>query len=178
MKPVWKFKLWWAWQDHEHEQWLAAQSRRGLHLRSVSMLGLLHRFEPGAPDDIRYRWDFQADGGTRDYRQLFSDAGWQLVGDVPCGWLCWSKRAAPGQQPEIFTDRASLRNKYRNLLAILAVTTLPLLPLTMGNRSLWTDLAAGGRPAVAAAGIAIMGLSFFALGSYGSLRIWRRMREI
>jgi hypothetical protein len=175
---VWKFKLWWAWQDREHEHWLAERSRLGLHLRSVSMLGLLHRFAPGAPAEVCYRWDFQANGGKSDYRQLFADAGWHLVGDVPGGWLCWSRPVIAGQQAEIFTDRDSLRNKYRSLLGVLSVTTLPLLPLVLINRGLWTDIAAGGRPAIAAAGIVAMGLSCFVLGAYGSLRIWRRMQEI
>lgn len=175
---VWKCKLWWAWQDREHEEWLSAQSRRGLHLRSVSMLGLLHRFDVGAPGEISYRWDFQSNGGKRDYRQLFNDAGWQLVGDIPGGWLCWSKPAPAGQAAEIFTDSASLRSKYRGLLTALCVTTLPLLPLILVNRGLWSDLFAGGRPAIAAAGIIAMGLGCFAIGSYGSLRIWRRMQEI
>lgn len=175
---VWKCKLWWAWQDREHEEWLTAQSRRGLHLRSVSMLGLLHRFDVGAPSEISYRWDFQCDGGKRDYRQLFTDAGWSLVGNIPGGWLCWRKPAQAGQQAEIFTDRVSLRNKYRGLLSVLAITTLPLLPLILVNRGLWKDLAAGGNPAIAAAGIIAMGLGCFAIGAYASLRIWRRIQEI
>lgn len=175
---VWKFKLWWAWQDREHEQWLAERSRMGLHLRSVSMLGLLHRFAPGAPADICYRWDFQVHGGNQHYRQLFTDAGWKLVGDVAGGWLCWSKPAAAGQQQEIFTDRASLRSKYRGLLGVLGMTTLILLPLTASHQGLWADMAAGGRPAIAAAGLVAVSLGCFALGAYGSLRIWRRMQEI
>lgn len=175
---VWKLKLWWAWEDREHEQWLTERSRMGLHLRSVSLLGLLHRFEPGAPAEISYRWDFQSDGGKRDYRQLFNDAGWQLVGDVPGGWLCWSKPAEAGQQAEIFTDRASLRSKYRSLLTVLSVTTLPLLPLVMINPGIWSDIANGGLGSAFALSVLVSGLICAVLGAYGSMRIWRRMQEI
>lgn len=175
---VWKFKMWWAWADREHEQWLAERSRMGLHLRSVSMLGLLHRFEPGAPAEISYRWDFQCNGGKSDYRQLFTDAGWKLVGDVPGGWMCWSKPVEAGRAAEIFTDRASLRQKYRSMLGVLSVTSLPLLPLVASNRDTWADLAAGGRAGIVAGGFLMLGVAFALLGIYGSLRIWRRMQEI
>lgn len=173
-----EFKMWWAWDDREHEQWLAERSRMGLHLRKVSMLGLLHHFEPGAPANISYRWDYQTDGGKRDYRQLFTDDGWKLVGDVAGGWLCWSKPVGTGPEPEIFTDRASLRQKYRNLLGVLAVTSLPLLPMVASNRGIWRDLAAGGTSGIVAGGFLALGVAFALLGLYGSLRIWRRMREI
>lgn len=171
-----KWKMWWAWQDREHEEWLAAQSRRGLHLRRVSVLGLRHHFEPGAPAEIAYRWDFRPRGGKRDYMQLFKDAGWQLVGDVGGGWLCWSKPAQAGSRPEIFTDRASLRNKYRSLLAI-TVPGLALLPLILTNRDIWLDLSAGGRPALVAGSLVALGAFSLALTGYATQRLWRRMQD-
>ncbi len=172
MKKVWKW--WWAWQDREHEEWLAEQSRQGLHLCSMDSLGLLHRFKRGAPADYVYRWDFRISGGKGDYRQLFRDAGWELVGEVAGSWMCWRKQAGPGTQPEIFTDRASQAAKYRNLLLTI-VPGLSLLPMVILDRGLWRDIQTGSQVAVG-----IFGLSLFSitLTTFAALAIWRRMRQV
>lgn len=173
MKKVWKW--WWAWQDREHEQWLAAQSRQGLHLRSVGALGLLHFFEQGAPAEQVYRWDFKLGGGKADYRQLFRDAGWEQVGDVGGNWLCWRKAAGTGPLPEIFTDNASQVAKYRNLFLTLVVPGLAVVPIILLDQGLWRDMAAGR---FSAAGVFGLGVFSFALTSLGGVAIWRRMRGI
>lgn len=173
MKKVWKW--WWVWQDREHEEWLAAQSRQGLHLRSVDgLIGLLHRFEKGAPAEYVYRWDFKIRGGKSDYRQLFEDAGWQLVGEVAGSWMCWRKPAGAGPQPEIFTDRASRKAKYRQLLMTI-LPGLALGPLLFSDHELWRDLLAGGRSAAAILALSVFSL---ALTSFASLGLWRRLRQI
>lgn len=172
MKNVWKW--WWAWQDREHEAWLAAQSRQGLHLRSVAALGLLHRFEQGIPAENVYRWDFKIGGGQSDYRQLFQDAGWELVGEAAGSWMCWRKQAGTGPAPEIFTDRPSQLAKYRNLLLTI-VPGLSLLPIVTLDRHLWSDMQAGSQIAITAFSLSLLSLAFTA---YASLGIWRRMRQI
>jgi len=172
MKNVWKW--WWAWQDREHEEWLAAQSRQGLHLRSVGALGLLHRFEEGAAAENVYRWDFKLGGGQADYRQLFQDAGWELVGEAAGSWLCWRKQAGNGIEPEIFTDRPSQLAKYRNLL-LTVVPGLLLLPIVALDRGLWNDMQAGSQSAIGVFGLCVLSL---ALTSFASLNIWRRMRQV
>jgi len=173
MKKVWKW--WWAWQDREHEQWLAAQSCQGLHLRRVGALGLLHYFEEGAPADNIYRWDFKLSGGKADYRQLFLDAGWELVGDVGGSWLCWRKQAGTGQPQEIFTDRASLIAKYRKLFLTMVVPGLAVVPIILLDQGLWRDMLAGS---IASAGVFGLGAFSFALTALGGWALWRRMKEI
>lgn len=65
------------------------QLRQGLQLRSVRARGLLHSFEQAVPADLVYRWDFKIRGGNGDHRQLFQDAGWELVGKVAGCRMCW-----------------------------------------------------------------------------------------
>jgi hypothetical protein len=171
-----KWKWWWAWQDREHEAWLAEQSRQGFHLRRVAVLGVLHYFEQGAPAEMAYRWDFRLRGGSEDYHQLFRDAGWELVGDVGGSWLCWCKAAGEGQQPEIFTDRSSLLAKYRSLLLVL-LPGLSVAPIILFDRGLWRDMLAGGNSGLAAAGVFGLGVFSLALTSVATLGVWRRMKE-
>jgi len=175
MKKVWKW--WWAWQDSEHEQWLAAQSRLGLHLRRVGALGVLHYFEQGAPAENVYRWDFKIRGGKSDYRQLFQDAGWELVGEVAGSWLCWRKRAGSGSEPEIFTDRASVKAKYRTLLLTI-LPGLAVVPLILLDRGLWRDMQGGGDSGLMATGVFALAALSLLLTTFGSLGLWRRLRAL
>jgi hypothetical protein len=118
-KLVRKFKLWFVWQDEEHQQWLQEMAAQGLHLRSTNTF-CLHTFERGAPADVAYRWDVRYIGPNAEYQQLFRDAGWELVTST-VGWHCWRKPRAAGVNTEIFTQRADNAAKYLRVIRLLAL---------------------------------------------------------
>lgn len=123
-KTVTKFRLFFAHQDREQEQWLRAMANKGLHLKSLNGL-CFWTFIQGEPADVAYRLDFQ-NANTSDYRQLFEDAGWELVVHVT-GWQYWRKEVINGRVPEIHTDRQSKIAKFQRVLALLAVAIMPLV---------------------------------------------------
>ena len=173
---VWKWKLWFAWQEQEHEQWLAQQSRTGLHLRQTYAGGLLHRFVSGPPADVVYRWDCPPlrDG---DYRQLFQDAGWRPVGSA-VGWTCWAKPVAAGPAAEIFTDRASRERKYRKVMLSLLAPLLLTMLMLLTTPTFWQDLAGGARLPPVTAVLLNAALAANLLCLYGAGRLWQRIRQM
>lgn len=118
-KLVRKFKLWFVWQDEEHQQWLQDMAAQGLHLRATNPF-CVHTFERGAPADMAYRWDVRYLGPGEEYKQLFRDAGWELVTST-LGWQCWRKPRAAGASTEIFTQRADNAAKYLRVIRLFAL---------------------------------------------------------
>ncbi len=118
-KLVRKFKVWYVWQDEDHQQWLQEMAAQGLHLRSTNVF-CIHTFERGAPADVAYRWDVRYLGPNAEYQQLFQDAGWELVTST-VGWHCWRKPREAGANTEIFTQRADNAAKYLRVIRLFAL---------------------------------------------------------
>ena len=131
-----KFKLWFVWQEEQHQQWLEGMAREGLHLRDTNA-ACMHTFVRGAPADVVYRWDVRQRSDPH-YQQLFRDAGWELVATT-VGWHCWRKARAAGQGNEIFTDAAGEVGKYRRIMLPLAVAMLAQVPF-WSHGSYWSTL--------------------------------------
>lgn len=161
-QTVKKFKWWWAWQDGMHEQWLQAQARQGMHLRSTDPLGLLMTFERGEPAEMAYRWDYCALKTDLAYTQLFVDAGWERVVDV-AGWRCWRKPVINGKTPEIFTDAGSKVRKYRRNLTAVLLSSLPLFLLAAMPSPRQAILAEPRVACLAGAALLMVAYSAFAL---------------
>lgn len=120
-RTVWK--LFWAWQDEQEENWLRDMARRGWHLSSVGVPGR-YGFEHGASRDVVYRLDFKL--GSSDweaYRQLFADSGWDYAGRLG-GWIYFRKEAVEGESDEIFTDAATKTRKYESVIFVLALSLM------------------------------------------------------
>lgn len=136
MTEMTKFRWFWAWDDEKEEAWLRQMALSGWHLRRVGFPNF-YTFEQGGPRDVAYRLDFFT--GVKDkasYLQLFSDAGWEHVGEYG-SWQYFRKEASGGEVPEIFTDNESKIKKYQRVLAVLAfVCSLMVLvranPATQG----------------------------------------------
>ncbi len=124
-----KTRIFWPWEDEIEENWLSEMARQGWHLSAVKPFGS-YRFIKGQPAEVTYRMDFQS--GTiknkSDYLQLFSDAGWEYVGEMT-GWHYFRIPTRAGQSPEIFTDRNSKLEKFKRLQAYMATTTGAWVPL-------------------------------------------------
>lgn len=140
-------KAFFAWNDGKEEEWLRSQALLGWHLVSVGPF--FYRFRRGQPADITYRLDLQTTGklDRTDYMGLFRDAGWEHV----CRFGAWYYFRTPtgtGRPPEIYTDTPSRVAKYRRLLVLLVIVTLPLFNSVLGplSRRLdggwWTALRA------------------------------------
>lgn len=166
------FKLFWADQDQEQEQWLREMARQGLHLKNVNIF-CNWTFVRGEPADIAYRVDFSGKGKNSAYQRLFEDAGWERAAEVT-GWLYWRKPVVNGQAPEIFTDIESMIGKYRRVLSMLATTILPaILFLVIVNKHSAAELSAPLLATLIA--LNVIPLPLFA---YAAIRLHRRIRNI
>ncbi len=106
----------WPWQDAKEEAWLESMAQGGWLLKSVG-LPCVYMFERSEPTAYTYRLDYMpADKAQWDeYRQIFDDAGWEYIGEMP-NWRYWRKQVAVGETAEIFTDTESKIRKYRRML--------------------------------------------------------------
>ncbi|MFC2015295.1 DUF2812 domain-containing protein [Chloroflexota bacterium] len=120
VNTIQKIKWFCAWQDEKEEEWLRSMSQKGWHLSSFGLPGI-YRFQAGEPQDYVYRLDYQIHKkkGQQDYLQLFSDAGWEHLGQIS-SWHYFRKKAREGEVLEIFTDTESKVMKYKRLLAYSA----------------------------------------------------------
>jgi len=114
-----KFRWFWPWQDEQEEAWLRSMSQNGWHLLSVGLAGI-YRFRAGEPYDYVYRLDYQIHKkkDEQDYLQLFSDAGWEYIGEMSA-WQYFRKEVKEKETPEIFTDIESKVTKYKRVMAFL-----------------------------------------------------------
>ena len=130
MNTITKFKWFWAWQDEKEEAWLAEMAHQGYHLVNIALPGQ-YTFRQGEPGNYVYRLDFQT-MRTKDrdsYLQLFSDAGWEHIGDMG-GWVYFRHLVNGSEIPEIYSDMESKIGKYHRLLAYLFIF-LPIMILVL-----------------------------------------------
>ena len=118
-----RFKFFLPDQDVEQEQWLRAMALKGLHLKKLNLLQLW-TFEKGEPADMVYRVDFNTEWPNADYCQLLEDAGWERAACLT-GWQYWRIKAVNGRSPEIFTDAKSKESKFKRLMTLIVICTLP-----------------------------------------------------
>lgn len=128
-----RFRWFWAWEDDHEEVWLSEMARQGYHLARTPGPGV-YTFIIGEPCECVYRLDFRANPreSLEDYRQLFTDAGWELVG-VMSGWHYWRKKPILGEPAEIFTDVSSKVAKYRRLMGFLGAMAVMLLAIWISS---------------------------------------------
>ncbi len=164
-----KFKFFWAWDDDKEERWLEEMSREGLHL--IALDGpFLYRFERGEPLRYAYRMDYQTsrEKDLANYRSIFEDAGWQLIGRMS-GWFYWRKLAKPGEESEIFSDVESKIAKYRHLMGYILIVMVIVI-VALGNTTRGDGLF-----------FEILSFLRFVLivfFLYGMLRLWRRIEQL
>jgi hypothetical protein len=125
-KPFRKFKLFWAWQDHEEEAWLRQMAQQGYHLSSL-VFSTIYEFTHGEPRDVVYRLDYTDVKKSEfdSYLQLFQDAGWEYL-DGWAGWHYFRKPADSEHANDIYTDAESKIQKYQRML-----TTFIIFPILL-----------------------------------------------
>lgn len=121
-RAVWKFFL--VHQVEEEQAWLEFMARQGWHLRRAQRVRFV--FERGAPQESRYRLDYQFPGVDQgEYLALFRDASWELVDHVN-GWYYF--RSDDPAAPEIFTDVESRRGLMLRQMRWLGFAFLMQVP--------------------------------------------------
>jgi hypothetical protein len=114
-----KVKLFLLWQDQKEEAWLRQMAQQGWHLTSVAPL--VYTFVRGDPRDVVYRLDYLASKADyEEYKQIFQDAGWELVGEM-MSWQYFRKPAGADGPKEIYTDAESKVERYRRVLGYMVI---------------------------------------------------------
>lgn len=173
-KLVSKWKWFWAWNDEQEEAWLSELSEQGLHLEGISFPGS-YQFRKGEPEKYIYRLDYQS-LKTKDkdsYLQLFSDAGWENVGEMG-GWMYFRIRANNGEAPEIFSDLESKIGKYQRVLTYLIIL-LPIFVVLMPN-TIRTAERYGSFAAIIA-GLNYLIMVLFSIGVFQLIRRISRLKK-
>ncbi|MEN8223105.1 MAG: DUF2812 domain-containing protein [Acidobacteriota bacterium] len=119
-------KTFFIWSEKKEARWLNEMSKKGWHLKKASVL--YYTFEKGEPGDFVYQFDFRF-GSTKDEKEyigLFEGAGWELI-NKQGAWYYFRKLYREGEQNEIYSDRESLKKKYRTILTFLFLVGLPLI---------------------------------------------------
>jgi hypothetical protein len=167
---VTKFRWFWAWEDEKEESWLGEMSAVGNHLLKVGF-PCFYTFTVGRPRRYVYRLDYQPGfkKDRDDYLQIFSDAGWDHIGEMS-SWQYFRKEAAPGEQPEIFTDNESKVTKYKRLLGYLGIFLAPLWTMLI------VQINVGRYAWVRGIQVFILFVSLFFL--YAGIRILLRIRQL
>jgi hypothetical protein len=168
------FKWFWAWNDEKEEQWLTSMAQQGWHLQSPGVFGV-YTFSKGEPRNIVYRLDFKsADKNEDEYLQLFADAGWEYVGTLG-GWRYFRIECSPGEEAEIYTDKASKMQKYQRVFTFLVILLPVYITLfsTLGPNG-WAGGGLGGFYEV----VRVIAGLFVLLFSYALVRIFLRINQL
>lgn len=117
-------RLFGAWSWHKEEEWLNRMAQAGWLLIDVTFL--VYRFQRVEPKNWLYQLDYETLVGNdiSDYRQIFSDAGWEYVTD----FASWHYFRADGDEiavKKIHTDNASRVRMLRNVMRLLMIAGLP-----------------------------------------------------
>jgi len=166
-----KTKWFWAWQDEKEEVWLSEMANQGLHLENIQLPGN-YQFRKGDPANYVYRLDYQSlkSKDKDSYLQLFSDAGWKLVGEMG-GWVYFRYKVLNGETPEIYSDPESKIGKYQRVMTYLAIF-LPLMIIVLPNISTTERY---GPFFVILEGLSALIMVLFA---YGMIQLFRRINQL
>lgn len=120
------FRIFFAWQGEEEENWLIKMSKQGWHLDNTGFLTYV--FRKGEPKDIIYRLDFKTirSGTIDDYITLFEDSGWEYVSKMGPFWYYFRTEAKKGESHELYSDNTSKIRMYKSLRWLLIILCGPV----------------------------------------------------
>lgn len=119
-------KWWWACSQETVENWLEGMEARGWNLLQVDWLALRFHFMRGKPRQMRYCTDYQPKKDP-EYRNVFQDAGWELVYSTDKGWYIW-RIPYEGARPEAYNDIDSLIERNKRFIWFAAILSV-IVPL-------------------------------------------------
>lgn len=118
-------KFYFVWSEDKEAQWLRDMANKGWHLKNASIF--YYTFEKGDSEDFVYQFDFRMNSSKeeKEYLDLFKASGWEFINRLG-GWYYFRKLYKEGGQNEIYSDKESLKQKYKKLLGFLLLTGFPL----------------------------------------------------
>lgn len=112
------FKLWWAWDYEQIEDWLERMEAGGLRLVETRFDGIYFCFEKCIPTKSRYCIDYQ-NKLTPEYMAIINDDGWKLY-QIGFGWYILRKEYQE-ERPDLYTDFEGLISRNKSLLTVIIV---------------------------------------------------------
>lgn len=118
-------KVYFVWSEDKEAQWLSDMSKKGWHLKKASIFN--YTFEKGESVDYIYQFDFRMNSSKdeKEYLELFKGSGWEFINRMG-GWYYFRKPYREGELNEIYSDKESLKQKYKKLLRFLLLAGFPL----------------------------------------------------
>jgi hypothetical protein len=118
-------KTFFAWQEEKEAKWLESMANQGWILTDLTFFH--YTFTRAEPQECRYAMDFfiMSKKDVPEYIQMFEDAGW--IHCASMGNWYYFRSSSEAVTEDIFTDRESRIVKYRRILLVLAVVSIPLI---------------------------------------------------
>lgn len=176
----WELRFYTVPEWQKEEEYLRQRHREGWRFLRLRGLGL-YEFEACPPEDVVYRLDYNAAGGTGDYLLLFRDCGWEYLQDC-LGYSYFRKPAGEAGDEDIFCDDQSrldmmVRVFKGRLVPLLAVFLSCLVPNLL---RLLLFPEPGGLAAFLVALLSLVSLLYlYCFIRFGALlwRYWRSVRR-
>ena len=107
-------------------------SNEGWHLTRVGFFN--YRFEKDKPRDMVYKFDFKVlrKSEMDEYILTFKDAGWDYIGNFG-SWFYFRTNADGKHSLELYNDNRSKIEKYKRLLLVLGIVSLPMMIFSLPN---------------------------------------------
>lgn len=118
-------KFFFVWDEDKEANWLREMSNNGWHLTKASFFK--YTFKSGVPKDYVYQFDFSMDAhkNKEEYFEIFKSGGFEFISNLG-GWYYFRKEYNENEVNEIYTDKKSLKEKYKKLMFFLMLTGIPL----------------------------------------------------
>ncbi len=163
------YKLFWAWQFEQEEQWLKQCSSRGMQLCDVGFLR--YTFELDNPEVYNYKlellnyWPTHAE--SEAYIRFVEETGAEMVGSI-MRWVYFRKRTRLGSF-DLFSDNES---KIKHLNRVLALfVPLFVMELVLGLMNVSIDRTMNRM-------VGVLALSVGVLIGYGIYKILSKRSQL
>ena len=133
MNKLTKYKLFWAYEHEEEEEWLNNLSAKGWHYIGEPK-ALKYIFAKNPEKKYIYRLDYDPDDKQgKKMAHFYSEMGWENIGKLFNGWYYFRKETKEGENHQLYSDTASKIELYKRirktLLSLLWIPIIPLIPL-------------------------------------------------
>lgn len=117
-----RLDIWFTWNHEKQEQRLSELSKQGIHLITPGLFrsGFVRDDSSSYTYRLDYRPNLRSRSAIEEYRGLYEDAGWKLVGQC-WGWYYFRTPVTQQQVKELYTDKLSLKQHYRRLQQVFAM---------------------------------------------------------
>lgn len=175
-----RFSLWLSWEHENEERWLDRLSSQGLHLEKA--YPFYSTFARDASKRYVYRLDYQAELRTKekfqDYIDLYADSGWEYTCTYAGMWHYFRRPWQPGETPELYTDRSSLKNHYQRIQRVMAGVFLLNLVVSLPNVTNFLLRNGGAAWSKAILSIAVLQVIMLILLGYGYAKMGQKIKAI